>query len=477
MDGQTQHINISDLEHHIQPHTKPKFNPLKNKKILLLSGVILLIFLVLIAILYAVLKPKTKPPVNQPVTLNFWGTSVDDEAMKEIIANFETQNPLIKIKYEKQLLTGYDDRVKTRLQLNNASALPDILEMDTTLLDEVYGNLSPIQDKSILSKYSSTSVRNNSVNTTTYAVPYKFDSLALAYNQQYLSEISLNETDFNKLDWSSLVIRAQKLTKTQKIKVNNKDVEELIRGGIAIGSPANVTNAEKILQLLLIQDDANIYDPKKRVFDLGDKFNDDLKFYTNFALNNVWNDKLPNDIEAFTQGKVAMVLVRSQDIDQIKSRNPNLKFVTVLPARIGVIKNISLSNSLALPRVKKNQTQALKFLEYLSRTEVGNSMFNLKNTNTFIPSQLESLNQIPKESHFSVFSSLDPTAEKFITPDYTATSKIMNTYLTDIFKDNYSRLQPGDKLKEFRADPTPLERNLNEFIKAKFKTTPTATAK
>lgn len=419
---------------------KPSFNLralINNKRFAVFGGIVGVVIIGLVIILIVNLFSQPAPVVPQPVTITFWTRSTDTEVIQKIIDGFEKENPLIKVKHEVQSETDYKNRTLTRLRLQSTN-IGNIVEVDENWIDRINVSLSPISDSTILGRYSVASVRNNSINGATFAVPYQFDGLVFAYNQDHLAEINFTEEDFNKLDWTSLSNRASTLTKTKNIslpELPNRPFAQIIRSGTAIGSPITVSNSAQILQLLLIQNDAKIYDSETRKFILNDKFVEVMNFYTNFVTRNIWSNDLGNDIKAFSEGKVSIILVRSGDIDQIKKLNPNLRFGTAIPAKIGGIRNISLSKSLVLPNYMPNYSQSIKFIEYLTRTENSLMLFNSKKTvNTFVPAQITSLNQIPKTSPFAVFSDINTTADRFLSIEYDGTTEVINNYLIRIFE-------------------------------------------
>jgi ABC-type glycerol-3-phosphate transport system substrate-binding protein len=457
---------------------KPPLQQGKKKKKLILFGSIGLSLLLLVGIYAAIFANKPAGiPTTTEVTIRFWSKSIEEDVMADVISDFEAENPLIKVIYEKQSETDYKERLKTRLELKNVSALPDLVELDEVWIPELYKNLTGYTSTGPFERFSKQGMKNNAVTNTVYGVPFKFDSIALAYNIEHLAEIGLDETDFNRLDWSSLLLRSKNLTKTKKTKLPNSSLEydQIIRAGIGIGSPATVTNADTILQLLLVQNEAAIYDPVKKAFTLGPKFDEVMNFYTNFAMEGAWDDSLGNDITAFAKGDVSMVLVRPADIDTIVALNPKLKFNTVLPAKIGGISDISLSTSLAMPKSRPYQQQAQKFVEYLSRPDTGTKLFMGENRNTFVPSQLESLNEIPKDSPFAVYSDIAPSVEKFVSPDFEETSKILRNSLTQGYKDTFGKLTNGQKPVRFIMSSAVIQQDLNNLVKV-LNPTPSPTA-
>jgi hypothetical protein len=309
-----------------------------------------------------------------------------------------------------------------------------------------------------------------------FAVPFRFNSLSLAYNVNQIEETGYTPETFNKLDWTFLSSKVKELTKTQKTPDPTdlkKEYDKIIRAGIAIGSPDNVTNATQILELLLIQNDAAIYNPITKQFKLETKFDDVMNFYSSFTTNNVWREYMGNDLNAFANGKVTMV--KSEDIDQLQKLNPNLKFATTLPAKIAGIQTISFSKSLAIPNYMPNQAESVRFLQYFSQIENGVKLFEGKNSqNTFLPSQTGSLNSIPKSSPFSVYSDISANAMKFNTPYTNDVNAIIKDYLKTRYN-SYSESTNGigPFNKEFTSNKSTLENSLNTFLRQKLSPTQT----
>jgi ABC-type glycerol-3-phosphate transport system substrate-binding protein len=442
-----------------------------NKKAFLFIGLIIIILVLIISLISLLMLPAVEKSEPEVKTITFWTNTVEKEVLADIIANFEEENPFIKVVHEPQIETGYEERIKTRLNMQSPN-IGNIVEIDEQWIDEIFLNIVTYNNQEILSRYSNTTILNNTRSNAVFALPFKFDSLALAYNLDHIEEIGFNEESFNRLDWSFLSTRVRNLTKTEKVIVpgqtgpNARTYDRVTRAGIAIGSPQNVRNAVETLQLLLIQNDASFYDEKTQKFVIDEKFTEVIRFYTDFATQNVWREYMDNDIESFTQGEVSIVLAKSSDIDQIVRINPNLRFATTIPARISGIQTISLSRSLVIPRYMPNYSESMKFLEYLSRPDIGYRIFekSLETRKTFIPAQLESLNKIPRDSKYSVFSDLNPTAQRFKVARYGDVRQAMSQYLIDLYKPSFDNPRP-EQIPNFRIEnANALQLRLNNLL-------------
>lgn len=431
---------------------------------LITTIVFIFIFIIFVVFISAILirslnnqQPQT--PLKQ-VEITFWTRNgyINKEALEEIISNFEKENPNIKIKHEFQSDTNYKNRIITRLK-NNTGELADVIEIDENWLNQIYIYVNPIQDSNIIDKYSPAIVENNSINSNLYAIPFQFDSILLAYNTDYFKSKGITQKDINKLDWTDLALKAKEHTTTEKVSKNNIEYQKIKKSGIAVGSPITVKNAKEILKLLIIQNNANIYDNLENKYNYNNKLSDVLDFYFNFSKKNIWSNELGDDITAFAKEDVYMVFVRSSDIDQIKKINPNLKFEVTITPKISIMKSISLSKSLIIPKTSPHYKESLKFIDYLTSKENSIKLFNSKSDYTFIPAQVDSLNEIPKDSIFSTYSDLITTSEKFKSHDEEEFDKVLNNYLISI----YQRANIGSKneILEFNYNAKELINNLN----------------
>jgi multiple sugar transport system substrate-binding protein len=107
-----------------------------------------------------------------------------------------------------------------------------------------------------------------------------------------------------------------------------------------------------------------------------------LEAYRRFAEepNNVWSDTMPNSVNAFAQGKVAMIFAPSWEIHAIKTTAPDLKIVVVpIPNPPGG-KQFSISTYWVegVSKRSTHQLEAWKFLAYLSSKEGQTKMFEIQ---------------------------------------------------------------------------------------------------
>jgi hypothetical protein len=97
-----QPVNSSSVPPPTQSQGLPPYVPSSNKKrIFVIVGAIIAL-LVIIAIVAIVILSMSNKKNQGDVTLTYWGLWEDESVYKEVIDEFERQNPHIKVKYEKQ---------------------------------------------------------------------------------------------------------------------------------------------------------------------------------------------------------------------------------------------------------------------------------------------------------------------------------------------------------------------------------------
>lgn len=451
-----------------QLSTKPKRKKPVSPFIVLFGILITLLCGLLIFILVTnfLNTGNTPQPQTTKTTIKFWSNDLNEETLNQIISDFESQNPNIDVVYERQTSTNYDERIKTRLT-GNSTNIANVFEVSDYLVPDIYTKLVPLTDSTIRSRYSITLLNNSSVSNVSYGTPFRFDSLVLAYNKDHLAEIQFTEEDFNKQDWSSLVSTTRQLT-NKTVTTNpqtKKQVVTINRAGIAIGSPKTVTNATNTFKLLLSQNGTEVYNPQTKKFSLASnsKFNEVANFYARFVLEDIWDDSLGNDIQAFTSGKVSIILVTAKDIDKIKQLNPGLNMGTALPAKIGNLKYLSLSKSLVIPNYMPNRAETLKFVEFVTRPANSIKLYDNKDQNTFIPAQTETLGMIPKSSNYAVFSTIHTLSSNYSLPENEQVTEAMNDYLLEVYE-RYYQVSTTSNTTTFKIDGQRLETILNQVL-------------
>jgi len=340
--------------------------------LIFLAGIFIVIALVFIA-----LKSGFKLPfssIGKPVELTYWGLWEDPKIIQPLIDSFEKDNPTIKIKYEMRDISSHFQTVQTRLQSTQS---PDIVRIHSTWVAS-FANLLSGAPKDVFDNQTFAStfhpiaskmlIKNNQI----LAVPLEIDGLALIYNKDLFQKEKLTEPPST---WDKFRDDARLLTK--KDAGNN-----IIQGGAALGFSQNISHFSDILGLMLAQNGVQFEDSKGQVQfhktispDARNLGAEALTFYNLFASSEKsYDPSWENSLQAFINGKVAMIFAPSYQVLTILGQNPNLNFgVAAVPQLPGAQGGNTITWASfwveAVPKKSTHQKEAWQFLKYLTQKE------------------------------------------------------------------------------------------------------------
>jgi len=156
--------------------------------------------------------------------------------------------------------------------------------------------------------------------------------------------------------------------------------------GIAMGTSSNVNRAVDLLTLLMLQNGTDFYRQENSfaIFDQNVRTETGttnpgalaLQFYTQFAQPSkkayTWNSRSDNSVDAFSQGKVGMMLAYSYMIPMIESKAPTLQWGIAPAPQIdnsGIKVNMANYWGEAVSKSSAHQAEAWKFIKYLTEQE------------------------------------------------------------------------------------------------------------
>ena len=195
-------------------------------------------------------------------------------------------------------------------------------------------------------------------------MPFSIDPLVMYWNRDIFAEAGFAQAPQY---WDELFLLAERIT--ERDKANN-----IQRATIAFGEYDNVNYAKDIMSALIMQaggeivgrlPDGQLYaglSPEGYTSDVVPA-QTALRFYTEFAdpVKSVysWKRSLPNSLDAFAQGKLAMYIGYASEVDDIQQVNAHLNFdVAPLPQiRAGEQKRtltFGTLYTLAVPRAANN---------------------------------------------------------------------------------------------------------------------------
>jgi ABC-type glycerol-3-phosphate transport system substrate-binding protein len=300
----------------------------------------------------------------RPITLNYWRVWDGQDNFAQIIAEYNKIHPNIAINYRKLRYDEYEQELVNALAEDRG---PDIFSINATWVRRYENKIAPMPaqitmaypvvrgtlkketipelrtKKSLTLATLKSAFLDTVYNDVTldaydatlrantkkiYALPLAVDTLGTFYNKDLLNNAGIAELSkyWNK--------QFQKDIKTLTKQSANGAI---IQAGVALGTGANIERASDILAALMLQNGTTVVDSQGKVLfrqHIREKdYNagtDAIRFYTDFAnpTKDVysWNKTLPNSLEMFIQGKVAIMFGYAYDLPIIRARAPKLNF-------------------------------------------------------------------------------------------------------------------------------------------------------
>ena len=294
---------------------------------LIVGGVIILLFII------NAFWPKK---IVKPAQLMVWGVYDEEVAFKEQITEYTKQNKGIVIKYEKKNPATYEEDLIRAFAEGKA---PDIFMVHNTWLPKYKNLIKELPEalskeilpfESFKSSFVDVVEKDFSENGKIYGLPLYVDTLAMFYNKDFFnSEGIVNPPE----TWDQLIENINLLGKKDQWG-------QIARAGVAMGTAENVNRATDILSLLMLQNGTKMVsdDKKKAAFSESVRLNERsyypgqeaLRFYTDFSNPSkktyTWNRQMRYSIDAFIEGKAAIVFNYSHQIPVIKARASYLNF-------------------------------------------------------------------------------------------------------------------------------------------------------
>ncbi len=347
-----------------QPSIETNNKKNTSKLVLVVVAVILLI----LAFIFAFTKFIGKSDTSTSGELVWWGLWEDELIVKQVINDYESQNPNIKIKYIKQSKEDYRERLINALAKGNG---PDIFRFHNTWLpmfkselDKVPSNIfTPVEYSN---SFFPVTVSDLSIGSNIVGIPLEYDGLTLFVNE----EIFDNSGKKIPATWNELRQVARELT----VKDQNNTITQ---AGVALGRTENIDHWPEILGLMMLQNGVDLARPTGKLAE------DALDFFTIFSNDDgVWDATLPSSTVAFASGNLAMYFGPSWRAFEIRNQNPNLRFKTVplpqLPKTEANEPDVYYASYWVegVWSKSKNKNQAWDFLKYLSSKDVLEKNYN-----------------------------------------------------------------------------------------------------
>jgi len=348
-----------------------------DKKYYILGGILVLLLILAGVLFFTTSGPKPPSPSTDKLELTWWKTFEDSENVRELLTDYTATHKNVTVKFVKKEASTYEQELINALA---AGAGPDIFSIHNDWLPKHADKISPMPDQlmnlrtykeSFVDVATTDFVKDDQI----YAIPIAMDVLALYYNKDLLGSSGISQPPAT---WPELVSDAQKITKVLKPGT-------FTRSGVALGTSNNVNRAVDILTLLMLQNGTKFYsdDFGRATFDQrqtipGSNQNFDpgaiaLAFYTQFAdpakVSYTWNVRSDLSVDAFTQGKLAMMLSFQYMQPVIQSKAPNLNWdVAAVPQISEEVSKVNFANywGESVSKLSKLSLAAWDFLNFIS---------------------------------------------------------------------------------------------------------------
>ncbi len=284
---------------------------------------------------------------NSLETVEVWGTfdpDLFDKYLNELGDISENAN-LIKYRYIEP--EEYESEIVNALASGNG---PDLFLIDQSQILQYWDKITPIPyDEAYgMKTYSRREFMDIFVDEGSLflsergilGLPFSVDPMVLYWNRDLFADAG--KTVPPKY-WDELIDLSSRITKKQQNGV-------IDIAAVGLGTYDNINHAKDILVTMLTQKGGKVIEktPEGQLFSAlassvaGEGFSQIpamqivLRFYTEFANPSkffyTYNRSLPNSLDLFSQGRLAMYIGYASELNDIKNKNPNLNFdVAPLP--------------------------------------------------------------------------------------------------------------------------------------------------
>ncbi len=280
---------------------------------------------------------KSSPKYS--VSLEIWGAFDDSEDYTEIFSTYANINPLVEsVTFRKFSTQEYEAALLDALA---AGTGPDIFMIRNSQIPEFLNKIVPapsgmISERRFNSAFVDVVADDVVVNGEIYGLPLSVDSLALYYNKDFFNAAGIAAPPQTWQEFASVVERLSQIDQYGNIQ----------RAGAAFGTGKNINRSADVIAALFMQNGVPITSNNGNVVlssyvestdgVASDAAIETLRFYTNFASPSrsvyTWNPRQHYSIDAFTEGRVGMMINYSWHYNTIKHKNEKLRFaVAPLP--------------------------------------------------------------------------------------------------------------------------------------------------
>lgn len=365
-----------------------------------------------------------------------WGTMSEDTFSNTFSASSLANNKNIKASYVRKDAQDFDSDLVEALAEGNG---PDVVILREDLLYKNKNKLVTIPYKTYSERtFKDTFIEEGEIFLSPsgiVAMPFTVDPIVMYWNRDLFAN---NQISQPPVYWEQMPGIVNKLTR--------KDSSgNVFQSALAFGEWTNVTNAKEIISMLLLQAGTPITarSDDAVVSVLDSQFNyptppgqSAIDFYTQFSNQTssmyTWNRSLPNSLNSFLTGNLAIYFGPASELFKILQKNSNLNYdVAIVPQIKDTKKRVVFGRMQALAITKQSKQVAAAFAVINALTESG-SLLALEKITSLPPVRRDMLANLPSDAYRSVFYNSALISHSFIDPNPTETSKIFKEMIESI---------------------------------------------
>lgn len=365
-----------------------------------------------------------------------WGTIPETSFSSALIASTISGNKAVKVSYVRKDPQDFDaDFVEALAE----GIGPDVVLLREDLFYKNRNKLVTIPYKNYSERtFKDTFIEEGEIFLSPdgiVAMPFMVDPMVMYWNRDIFTN---NQVSQPPVYWEQMAGLVNKLTK--------KDASgNVFQSTVSFGVWNNVTNAKELISMLLLQAGTPITARSSKA--VVSVINSSLgyptvpgqaavDFYTQFSNQTssmyTWNSSLPNSLNSFLSGNLAMYFGFASELFDILQKNSNLNYdVAIVPQIKDTKKRVVFGRMHALAITKQSKQTAASFAVINALTEQA-SLLALEKTTSLPPVRRDMLADIPSDAYRSVFYNSALIAHSFIDPNPTATSKIFKEMVESI---------------------------------------------
>jgi multiple sugar transport system substrate-binding protein len=301
---------------------------------------------------------------GEETVVEFWGFGREGEVVTELVAEFERENPGIRVAVQQIPWTAAHEKLLTAFV---GDATPDVAQLGNTWVPEFVAlgaleRLDPWIERSSMvtpGAYFEGIWRTNVVDDGTYGVPWYVDTRVLFYRSDLLEEVGYSDPPETWAEWTDAMERLR---------------QSMGGRGWPILLPTNEWPQPVILGL---QNGSELLrDGGRRGAFRQKPFRDAFEFYVGLFRRGyapvLANTQLANLYQQFARGEFAMVITGPWNIGEFRRRVPSdVPWTTApLPGPDSLGVSMAGGSSLVVFAESESKGAAWRFVEYLSRPEV-----------------------------------------------------------------------------------------------------------